>query len=73
MSMIWVSMQELFSVSISDLFSHRYPHHESTDPWGGKGASHTFQSPQHSANKHQVRDLTEANEDNSDSLCVPIN
>ncbi|KAG8010223.1 Neurensin-1, partial [Nibea albiflora] len=42
-----------------DWFCYRYPHNESAYPWRGKGASHTFQSPEHPANDRKVRDLTE--------------
>lgn len=39
-------------------FCYRNPYNESTNPWGGKGAGHTFQSPEHSANGPKDRDLT---------------
>ncbi|KAA8591581.1 hypothetical protein FQN60_016955 [Etheostoma spectabile] len=50
------SKEELY---LQQKFKERYPHNESTNPRRGKGASHTFQSPEHPASDHKVRDLTE--------------
>lgn len=43
----------------SDFLCDRYTNNESTNPRGGQGACHTFQSAEHSTGEHKVRVLIE--------------